>query len=48
MLSDIFGQAIEAMRHNRRRTMITIRRHGVGHCDGGVAAGLRRGVRAGV
>jgi putative ABC transport system permease protein len=24
MLSDIFGQAIEAMRHNRRRTMITV------------------------
>jgi putative ABC transport system permease protein len=24
MLSDIFGQAIEAMKHNRRRTMITI------------------------
>ena len=24
MLSDIFGQAIEAMRHNRRRTAITI------------------------
>ena len=24
MLSDIFGQAVEAMRHNRRRTMITV------------------------
>src|ERR1700727_1919178 len=24
MLSDIFGQAIEAMQHNRRRTMITV------------------------
>src|SRR6202035_3837300 len=24
MLSDIFGQAVEAMKHNRRRTMITI------------------------
>jgi len=24
MLSDIFGQAIEAMKHNRRRTMITV------------------------
>jgi putative ABC transport system permease protein len=24
MLSDIFGQAIEAMRHNRRRTLITV------------------------
>src|SRR5580704_5936430 len=24
MLSDIFAQAIEAMKHNRRRTMITI------------------------
>jgi len=24
MLSDILGQAIEAMKHNRRRTMITI------------------------
>ena len=24
MLKDIFGQAIEAMRHNGRRTMITI------------------------
>jgi putative ABC transport system permease protein len=24
MLSDIFGQAVEAMKHNRRRTMITV------------------------
>src|SRR5258706_15527516 len=24
MLSDILGQAVEAMRHNRRRTMITV------------------------
>src|SRR5260370_30481006 len=24
MLTDIFGQAVEAMRHNRRRTMITV------------------------
>src|SRR5580698_3029300 len=24
MLSDIFGQAIEAMQHNRRRTLITV------------------------
>jgi putative ABC transport system permease protein len=24
MLSDIFGQAVEAMRHNRRRTLITV------------------------
>ena len=24
MLSDIFGQAVEAMKHNRRRTLITV------------------------
>src|SRR6201982_1644966 len=24
MLTDIFGQAVEAMKHNRRRTMITV------------------------
>jgi len=41
MLGDLGKQAFNALKHNRRRSVLTMLGHGMGDCHGGSAAGLR-------